>query len=58
MVYKTYASAETRVFALVAAIGAWPGITRCEGGWRLTYDVPPGALQEMDAHGYLLGPGG
>jgi len=51
MVYRTYERAESRVFALVAAIGVWPGIVACAGGWRLTCDPQVG---EVGRHGYLL----
>lgn len=36
-VYKTEAAAERRQQQLMA-LGMWPGIRRCEGGWRLTVD--------------------
>ena len=48
-VYKTYAIAEARVFALVHACGVWPGIIRCPGGWRLTCNP---LLSEADRQGY------
>lgn len=54
-VYRTYALAERRVFALARAIGVWPGIISCYGGYRLTYD-PGGTLFELDAHGYVKNP--
>ena len=36
-VYKTEVAAERRQTQLMA-LGMWPGIVRCEGGWRLTSD--------------------
>ena len=54
MTYKTYESAERRVFLLIRSIGAWPGIVRKGKGYVLTYD-PPG-VTELNAHGYLVTP--
>ena len=34
-VYRTEAAAERRQEQLMA-LGMWPGMVRCEGGWRLT----------------------
>jgi hypothetical protein len=49
-VYRTQDLALRRVEAL-QAVGIWPGILRCPGGWRLTYD-PPVPVGDLDSHGY------
>lgn len=35
--YATEAAANRRAEQL-QALGLWPGVVRCEGGWRLTSD--------------------
>lgn len=44
MIYPTQEQALQRAVKVAEATGRWPGVYRCPGGWRLTWEpeVMPG----------------